>query len=363
MFILVLGISLFSDAYAGMILPNLEKSKSIENESPIAVGWSKRKAASIAGAYGTSDVEANGTKTSEDKNYGLDANVFLHTENNFSIEAGLGYSKTKTTYQPSARSDSNTGNTYSGALAVAPTDKISAGIKFDYKRDTDISSGVRVVDDMQTITPGVGYKIMPNLGLGVGMSRRELESTTKANPDLVFPTLNYNEFFAGAAYGVDQVAGENGFGAELTVKYHGKKRVTGTPGSLSVGKNTKVSGELHYLNDLADVYFNSEYAFGKDYTENSKDNFFANVLRFEYYIVSTFYLAPRLGYITSKTTEATSSTSTKLESALYGLGAGYRTKEFDTELGVIKGDSEYKYGTSSTNFNAFNSSLRFTYYF
>lgn len=355
---------------AGVVLPNLMKSKSIPNESPIAVGFSDRKAATANVAYGTSNTTTNGIKEYEDKNTTLNANAFYNHNNLVSAEVEIGYLRSKTDNKRNNKSSTNRNHDFAASVGVTPIEMISAGISFSRETQNDYAENTtKTIDTDQTITPAIGVKITPEIAIGAGVdfikSKTTVKSPTPTSMDVVYPTLTSERFFLGAAYGVNQKAAANGFGTELVYSHQGKEKVVGNGITVSSGTTDGFINTTHYLTDSSDVFFTLAYVTGKDYDEKVKTETYGMGLRFEQFVHTNFYLAPLLSYANSRGQSLNTTANNKTTTLGFGLAAGYRTSQFDLELGYSRGNIDSKYSTSNhtTETRGGETALRGTYYF
>lgn len=367
----LLSITFIStSSMAGMILPNMSKSKSIPNLTPIAVGYAQRKAATLNGSYTATKASANNVAQYEDKSTDVDGNIFYHHGSLINAEVTAGYNKTKTDNKLNNKSSSNRNNDVSVTAAITPNDLITAGVNYSQQSNNDYSESLtKTIDNSKTLTPAVGIKLNEKIAIGAGMNYERQTTTVKAanstNNDTTYPTLTSKEFFLGAAYGVDQKAGANGFGTELVYSHKGKEKVTGNNITVSQGTLDSFYNSTHYLTDDTDTFLQLGYGTGKDYDNTSKNEMMMVALRSEYYFHQTVYVAPVLSYVDLRTKSLTSASNNETKAAGYGLSLGYRTKIYDIELGYLRARVNTYFNNSNfpTEVRGGGTNLRASYYF
>lgn len=343
---------LSAQAYAGIILPELGRSKSVENSSPIAVGFSQRNSMNATLGYTFNNTENNGVDLYETTDKTGDFSVF-YTGKSFNLEvlAGLNYGSKD--YDAATTTDDELDGQDIKATGAMTMGNFTFGLSASAARSADKDSTTKDVTKNYVITPAAAMKIMPNIAVGVGINHviDSGESIVVGGNVTEEPTLHTNEIFIGAAYGVDQKIGENGFGAEAVLSH----RLKAEEKTKSEGERSTLTINGNFTQDMFDVKATVVAYTGKNYNKSVKSNGQAFLVRPEMMIASPFYVAPVGGF--AQTKEA----SVKTKTWTYGLGFGMRTAMHDIELAYVRGSADQDPGTQETTAN--KATARYSFYF
>lgn len=338
------AVALFStQAFAGFILPDLSRSKSTPNLSPIAVGFSERNAATLALDHLGQKVTIDGGGSYE-QNTKSATGLLFYSNPSVHFEAEFNISKEESDYENPQLLDID-GSAYDikGTIAAPFTESVRAGISVETEKTTSNYSVTRSETKTLNITPGIGFKLQPQVAIGFGLEHRK-KSTKETFGNVVtnYPDLKTNTLFAGVAYGVDQKIGEDGFGIEAVVTHTPKeKSEINASISLASGRTTSLIISGNYIFDKIDVSLLSMLSTGKNYDETTTTDSQVVVLRSEFMIASPYYLTPQLSFIHSKDKSTTGTdTNFNFKSFGYGLSAGMRVAQYDVSLGYTHLDSK-----------------------
>lgn len=357
-------VAFFStQSFAGFILPDLSRSKSTQNASPIAVGFSDRNAATAMYTHTKQVADVNDIKNSEDNTNAFSGSVF-YSNPSLHFEFVADYEKDKTHFTDPLLSDSDTDlYDFFGALGIPFGESIKAGISFESKKNTTNYSSSKTEASDVSITPGVGIKILPNTAIGFGVSHNtnSQKSIDQFAVTTQFPDLVTNQFFAGVAYGVDQKIGENGLGIEAVVQYRPKYSASSGNYISNAGTETAVFVSGNYIIDRLDLSFNAAVSTGKNYSETTSTSSQVIILKPEVTISNPFYISPVLQYFHSKDKSLSGAdANTNADLFGYGIGAGMRVAKYDLSANYV-----HQKVTSTGNFkdNIDAISGRFTFYY
>jgi hypothetical protein len=353
-------ITFFSaQAYAGFILPDLSRSKSDANASPIAVGFSNRNSTTLDLTRTSVSGDNNGADYSDGTVREASASLF-YSNPRFHAEVVGNLGNSETNYKPTSVADTDT-NDYGihGSFAM-PFEALSLGVAVGVAHSDSLASGVKTDFNTTDITVAGGYKFMPNMAVGLGLTHTIDKPKNKVVGGTIteYPSLKTNDFFLGVAYGVDQKIGENGFGVEAVVSHTPKEK----EGSLSQGATTSVAVDGNYIMDMVDFKFAALFSKGKDYADvNSKDALVLGV-KPEIMISNPFYVTPQVSYAHVKNS-ADSGVDNKVTTKawIYGTDVGMRVAKYDVALTYLHGSVDTTSSTISTDTNSI--AARFTLYF
>ncbi len=356
---------LTSQAFAGTILPDLSRSKSEANTSPIAVGFSNRNAANISYGRTEADGELLGTEIYDQSIKNLSASLFL-TTSMLHTELTTDFTDDDVEYGPASLTDTS-GDSYnfSGSVAAPFADVFSAGVSLEAGRINSLAAGTKSVNNLIVITPAIGMKFLPNMAAGLGLrhKRNKYKVVVVGTSVTEAPTFSNNEFFAGVAYGVDQKIGENGFGGEVVVSH--TPRSEKTQGALTVSQGTTTNVELNgnFAQDKLDLGVSGLFSTGDNYAKTLKRKAYVVSARPEYMVLESFYVAPVVAYVrienSSPATGADSNATAKGWS--YGSGIGKRTEKLDLELTYAHGTQDVTPGVYDLTSNTV--AARASFYF
>ena len=354
-----------TQSFAGYILPDLSRSKSQFNLSPIAVGFSDRKSMSLTAVHNNVSTDLNNSKLLEDNQNLLSGSIF-YSSPSFNLEVSGNAEKDKTNYVNTNLADSNNDNYNLSAMIAAPfTESIRGGLGLAAGKRTTNDSSVKTEDDEVIFIPAIGFKIQPNIAVGLGIfhdsfttKNTALNSTTTEAPE-----LTTNNLFAGLAYGVDQKIGEDGFGIEAVVFVQSKKSATNNVTSVSSGKMSALSISGNYIAKSLDFYFTTNLSTGKNYNETITSNTQYLLLKPEIMISNPFYFSPQFLYTHAKNRDSSSGLDVIENAQLLGIGVGggMRVTQYDISLDYLHQNTKL----SSVNYRSYENKLsgRFTFYY
>ncbi len=349
-----LALSLLtSQAFSGEILPDLSRTKSEPNSSPVAVAFSKRDSASLVLSKNWGTAEASGSDLYDQDTKSLNASVFTSkTSLHMEFTTTLANDEIE-----SLRTNSGVStNIYdaSASFGMSLTDNFVAGLSASINHIAELDGSTKETNDVYEITPGVGFKIQPNMAVGAGIHQRfnKARYTTVGTSSNELPALATSEIFVGAAYGVDQKIGENGFGVEAVVSHTPKAKETSQGQSVSQGSDTTFTVDGNYTLDQLDVGATVMYSTGDNYDDTASRKAQFYTVRPEYLVTSTIYVAPQATYANLKnTSDSGADGSDTTKGWLYGTGVGMRTALYDLELTYVHGSVDVSTGNASLDSN------------
>lgn len=360
----LLALSLVtSQAFSGEILPDLSRTKSEPNTSPVAVAFSNRDSANAYFAKSWATAETAGTDVYDQDIKNLGASLFTSkTKYHMEFTFGLVNDEVETL----ATNTGTSTNTYdfSASVGTAFSENFVAGLSASMNHISELNGGTKVNNDIWEITPAVGFKFQPNMAVGFGVHQRFNRAKVIAvgSSFTELPALATSEIFAGIAYGVDQKIGENGFGVEAVVSHTPESKETEGTVTISQGSSTKFQVDGNYTMDMLDLGAEATYITGDNYADTASRKTQIYAVRPEYLVTSTMYVAPQASYINVKNTSdsgADGSDTTKGWS--YGTGVGMRTAAYDLELTYLHG--AYDTTTGNAELDSNQVAARVSYYF
>ncbi len=335
-----------NSVWAGYILPDLSRSQNLNNESPIAVGFSHRKVLSgnFAHAFGKQTSQLN--SDSNDNKVNMGAFTFSYYYEHFSVEGNIDAGVTKVDASNSETKSRNFEFETNAAFQLGRFVSLGIGINETDSKTEEVNNNSK--ENKLQLTPiAIGVKLTPSFAIGAGIHLINTKNTeTLGQSEKEFPTLYQGEFFIGAAYGVDQRIGHEGFGTELV--YLSKEKDsssttddTGHLYTIAEGSTKSWESNSHYL--IGDFDFKVQLAFSenKSYDSQDKTRIISGNLVAEYLFPSLIFVAPNLGRVEYKA-EFSSSASVKSVGTIYGLRAGMRTKDYELALSGQRNNAEVK---------------------
>ncbi len=353
---------LSTQAYAGTILPDLSRTKSEANTSPIAVGFSDRNSGSISYSHTSGDAEVSGRQSYDETGRSISGSIFANTSM-LHMEFTTEFTDDDVDYTSATTTDT-TGRTYDfGASFAMPfADTFSAGVSVNAARVTSLSGSTKGINNIITITPAIGMKFMPNMAVGVGV-RHEMtkyKSITVGASVTELPNFSSNEIFAGVAYGVDQKIGENGFGVEAVISHTPKSKEQSGAIVISQGTTTSLEVNGNYTLNQLDLGVAAIYSTGDNYADTASKKAHAVIVRPEYMFMESYYAAPQLAYArVENSSDIGTDTNTTEKGWMFGLGLGHRTTKCDLELSYNHGSQDLTPGSYELDSNTFAARISF----